>query len=260
MTVLTIEAVELIKELAEGREADCKHCEDPDYTAEQRTHDTALARRVANAVYRATRLMLVPVFTIDELEAKARAKAIDDLRYMDVQFEGWANYVLEEWKKKLAAFGFDDAEIEFSGFASQGDGASFTCSSIDVLKWIKAVKREGDFPKTFAQLTPDQKIDVDASVHRSDASRYVHERTVHVSLELSPCDEDPDQDENDAILDALSDHVRALSKEMYRALENEHDGFTTDENVVESIRANDLLFAANGGQAVATGHLEEEKE
>ena len=40
----------------------------------------------------------------------------------------WYECVIEDWKAKLKRKGFHEAEIVFSGFGSQGDGASFTAT------------------------------------------------------------------------------------------------------------------------------------
>ena len=47
----------------------------------------------------------------------------------------WYSDVLDIWKDALAQIGFEDAEISFSGFWSQGDGASFT-ATVDLDKLI----------------------------------------------------------------------------------------------------------------------------
>lgn len=47
----------------------------------------------------------------------------------------WWDCTVETWKNALAEIGFLDADIRFSGFWSQGDGASFT-ASIDAEKII----------------------------------------------------------------------------------------------------------------------------
>jgi len=38
----------------------------------------------------------------------------------------WWDHTYDTWKSALAQIGFDNADISFSGFWSQGDGASFT--------------------------------------------------------------------------------------------------------------------------------------
>ena len=82
------------------------------------------------------------VYTFAELKAKqAKGKATAEAVERAAQWlrEGqtdhdWYDYTYEMWKSALAQVGFDNADISFSGFWSQGDGASFTASvDLDVL-------------------------------------------------------------------------------------------------------------------------------
>src|SRR5258708_6719855 len=76
------------------------------------------------------------VYTFRELlvlrkEGKTTEKAVHKAK--DWLIEGqtdhdWWRYLHELWKKALDQIGFEHAEIAFSGFWSQGDGASFTAS------------------------------------------------------------------------------------------------------------------------------------
>src|ERR1051326_2894350 len=49
----------------------------------------------------------------------------------------WWDGIYDMWKEALEQIGFEDAEINFSGFCCQGDGASFTCKNVNVNKLIK---------------------------------------------------------------------------------------------------------------------------
>jgi len=49
----------------------------------------------------------------------------------------WSESVIAEWKWLLKNKGFDGVKIAFSGFSSQGDGASFTAESFDLARYIK---------------------------------------------------------------------------------------------------------------------------
>jgi hypothetical protein len=61
----------------------------------------------------------------DELTDKQKAKVLDNLRYINVNYD-WYEYTIEEFEAKLKKLGFYDIKTEFSGFWSQGDGACFT--------------------------------------------------------------------------------------------------------------------------------------
>lgn len=57
----------------------------------------------------------------------------------------WYEPLIEDAVNELAENGFEDAEIAFTGFWSQGDGASFTCKRIDVPLFLKKNRPCMDF-------------------------------------------------------------------------------------------------------------------
>jgi hypothetical protein len=67
----------------------------------------------------------------DELEDSAKETARDRVREMEAEDSNWHDFIIEDWQQRLENKGFNDPEIQYSGFWSQGDGASFTCKSID---------------------------------------------------------------------------------------------------------------------------------
>lgn len=74
------------------------------------------------------------VFTFGELlklekRKKVTSAAVEKARtwlWEGATDHGWYDYTFEEWGKALASVGFDNAEINFTGFWCQGDGACFT--------------------------------------------------------------------------------------------------------------------------------------
>jgi hypothetical protein len=75
---------------------------------------------------------------ISEIEDKSLVQTIlDKHRDYNVQDEYWYEGTIEWCKTYLEAMGFNNPEVNFSGFSSQGDGASFTCKSIDFKKYIE---------------------------------------------------------------------------------------------------------------------------
>ena len=72
-----------------------------------------------------------------ELPENIQKKVLEEYRDWTTDHDWW-DYIYENWIEKLGGLGFNDVEISFSGFWSQGDGASFTAKSIDVAKYIRA--------------------------------------------------------------------------------------------------------------------------
>jgi hypothetical protein len=85
------------------------------------------------------------VYTFRELieasedpESNVSSRAVDRAR--DWLSEGaamfdWYEFSIDDWTTALEQVGFTDAKINFSGFWSQGDGASFT-SGLDIEKLL----------------------------------------------------------------------------------------------------------------------------
>lgn len=65
----------------------------------------------------------------------------------------WWDGVYDNWTEALRSIGFDDVEISFSGFWSQGDGASFVSKSIDTAKLLRFLGTD------FEPLREDEHID-----------------------------------------------------------------------------------------------------
>ncbi len=89
--------------------------------------------------------------TFDQLSDSAK----DDYRWKFDQrhndTEWWSEPVILEWKWLLEKKGFTDVEINFSGFSSQGDGASFTGHLSDAKTYLI-----GPDPLTFPENEREQ--------------------------------------------------------------------------------------------------------
>ena len=68
------------------------------------------------------------------LSPKAKERARDNHREGNLDYEWW-DHIYEEWITELEEMGWRNPEINFSGFSSQGDGASFTADGLDFRKW-----------------------------------------------------------------------------------------------------------------------------
>lgn len=201
-------------------------------------------------------LLVVPLFTIDKLSDSARAKVIEVNRYNLAQFDGWDEFILDRWKEKLAALGFEDVEILYSGFASQGDGASFTTREIDISKYIRATHQDKEhFPRLLVQLEANL-IDNECAVTRVNF-HHNHENSVIAVVEFLPGADDPCSEEMANLELEMADRVKSLCKKMYRELEQEHDGLVADASVLEELRQTEVLFTAAGEQVIKTGTMED---
>jgi len=80
-----------------------------------------------------------------EIKADYLEKARWKLFEFATEDDFWYESSYEEWTTALKQIGFPEAKIRFSGFSSQGDGASFTCDHVDhdVLIKFMSHPREG---------------------------------------------------------------------------------------------------------------------
>ena len=202
------------------------------------------------------------VFHFEELAdaAKENARAW----YRDGGFDyDWYDTVYEDFQRIAEILGVrfktrpvrlygggtrQEPRIFFSGFWSQGDGASFEChyayrnsAGAEIRSYapqdatlhgiadtLQAVQR-----RNFYQLRAE-------ASHRS---HYYHEYCMAISVERdSPTYQDMTLDAEDIVAEALRD----LARWLYRQLEREYDYLTSDDVVDEAITANGYTFTESG--------------
>jgi hypothetical protein len=188
--------------------------------------------------------------------AKQR-KLIEKHRYWNVEHINWWDCTYDDFVEYAAKRGFDTMpkSISFSGFWSQGDGASFT-GLIDVPKFIIHHELGAAYPWIMKLFEHGGCIY--AKVERI-SHRYAHENTCQVDLS--------DFDGFTAVIDAKGDDTRFavleqwdaqlqsdidqlmkdlestridLCQHLYEQLEAEYDYLTSDDAVWEAIEANEL--------------------
>ena len=128
------------------------------------------------------------VYSFSELNTEAQRVALAELREQEVTTpDCWYEHTIEDFKNTLESVGFYDVEVSFSGFCSQGDGASFTGRySYEKGALLKVKKEYPCFPELHALALELQDIsrrhfysltfDLTRNNHR-----YCHENTVGIS-------------------------------------------------------------------------------
>lgn len=200
-------------------------------------------------------------YSIQELSPGARKiviEAIQNSRSFTEQ-EVDLDWVIENETEDLMTLGLDNVEISFSGFWSQGDGASFTARVNDIPTFIKTIGIEEEIlPKVLAAFEEVYEM----SIVRID-SRYVHENTVRFEIEEMDDTElvilsgfgfgDITVDLNDTLeeigLEAkASSWVKSKCKEIYRTLEKAYYEEFSDEAAEEWADLMDLRFDEEGNE------------
>jgi uncharacterized protein YfbU (UPF0304 family) len=172
-------------------------------------------------------------------------------RTINVDHNDWYEFVYESFKERMEKQGITADEMSFSGFWSQGDGASFT-GCINPLRFLRK-----HFPKDYPMLR--KVVGLGGRVHLAwkHSGRYYHEYSNTFDLDVDRvgnCIETPTdfheqvvasydnmlQEELSTFEDDAIPIIRGYMRELYRELEKEYDYLTSDEVVSETIIANEL--------------------
>lgn len=175
---------------------------------------------------------------------------IDEHRYIDVQDSWWYEPVIEHFveEQRDQGLNINPKDIQFSGFCSQGDGASFTGGVVPCLSdWITRHSDPALYPFTTLMMAHDE-VSWYFKLERT-GTHYHHEYTVRGYLVI---EDDLDliydrehpmiephwetwiaqfHDEQDRLEEALTDHCRALMRDLYKQLNDEYDYLTSDDYI-----------------------------
>ena len=190
----------------------------------------------------------IPVFSWSELSDKVKDATRHE--YLEYAAGDWWDHVYNDFSLAAAKLGFDVShdEIAFSGFCSQGDGASFKgyweASKLDVDAVFDYAPNDKELHKIaygFAALVKEHGHGLQCHVSRMP-SRYSHDKTIwcHGSWQGCGGDLGPDTD------DLLTDYTQRLARWLYAQLEAEHDELLSDDRIAELCRDRGWEFYADG--------------
>lgn len=191
------------------------------------------------------------VYSLDELSEEARKKAIEDYRQgssesMNLDCE------TSEMKRLLKMFGFNDVKLYYSGFWSQGDGASFVGGYRHVAGGLKAVKEEftgtwfKDVIEYLELLEAINKKCFYSLLYRIDSrGNYCHANTMNIHY----IDDYRGNRDFSKYEDELLEYVRGIANTFYRMLEKAYDGYLSDESLIQDIEDNEYEFYEDGEMA-----------
>jgi hypothetical protein len=200
-------------------------------------------------------------YTISELSSEAKQTAIEGIKNRD-SFQDRdidLDWVIENETEDLEALGLENVEISFTGFWSQGDGASFTARVNDIPNFIKTIGVTDDIlPKVLAAFEEVYEMRIVRT-----SSRYSHENTV--SFEIEEMDDtelilmsgfgigDITVDLNETLEeigleDKASEWVKTKSREIYRKLEKAYNEEFSDETAEEWADSMGIEFDEEGNE------------
>ena len=185
----------------------------------------------------------VTYYSFDELSEQVQQRAIDKVREWDDLFSAEEEFIIQDFQERHPHI--HNMDIRYSGFCSQGDGASFT--GYISTEWVIDNLLSDDL-KTIVR-------DLDYRFERHSI-RYCHENTVSTQIEdvwwadhIEENDrlrESMAEQHYDKIEDAIEEYRVSLCHSLYRELEQAYEQCHSDENIIELIKANDYLFDIDG--------------
>jgi hypothetical protein len=178
-----------------------------------------------------------------------RQDLVERYRHINIEHHNWWDYTYEDFASEMREnYGVNVKNINFSGFWSQGDGASFETEYMDVWEVLGRLGRQDKYP---AWGLGEHSFQV--TRYRS---LYCHSNTMQGSVDMR-CD--CGDEARDVVYAAVADEYCAIrsrqvadvekelldffrdkADELYRQLEEEYEYLTSDEAVWETIEANGL--------------------
>lgn len=189
----------------------------------------------------------INTYTFSELSEKAKDKARQCYHNAYMSDEHWHEFIIDAAKEVGKILGFDIDKVYFSGFSSQGDGASWA-GGYEYVKGAPAAVasytgNDAELIRIAHGLQDIQRrhfYKLVASVSR--AGHYCHSHTMRTDVE--DCT-DPHRDVSDAEKDLL-ELFRDFADWIYKNLREEYEFMTSDPVIEEAFDANSVAFDADG--------------
>lgn len=192
-----------------------------------------------------------PGMSTKRLAIKAYDRANDWLIQAAME-QNWVEETIEQWVGILRARGFDDAEVSYSGFWSQGDGASFT-ANVNVNRYLDFNALQAAVP-FLSDAIYHGYADVIGQIVRV-TNQYSHSRTVRPDMDLrffnvpggmSKEWEDTVEEQYSELVAHIGEVVVGLSDGIYSDLKSNYDHLTSEDALMEMAEANGYTFDESG--------------
>jgi hypothetical protein len=192
----------------------------------------------------------VNVYSFAELDPKAQAKVLDKFReWASGDFDG--SYTLDYYKtEKATERCFEIKDIFWSGFGSQGDGASWK-GAVKVIPWLE--KNQPDNPllkyrEAFEEYCTEIRIGQEGHYYHSN-TMFLPEDDLGSVLDFIFEREGATEKAELLIKDlraAILKDAKDFAWEIYNNLQEEYEYQTSDECIKENIELNEREFFADG--------------
>lgn len=188
--------------------------------------------------------------SFDELDATQKAQAIDVMRNIESQDATpyWGKEMTEQLKETLwNEYGVYNADIQWQGFCSQGDGASISTDyNIMIETFLRKCKVWSKFRSLHNHIKNDEIVmKVERTGHMYSHSNMVRGSvSFHWGVDYTPTQEAASEE----LEQYLTDKIRELSDKLYSDLSDENDYHNSDEALTDLINANDYHFEVLDGE------------
>lgn len=174
-------------------------------------------------------------------DQKAKAIAFMTKREYESGDNSFADGIDSVYIEELEKHGFSGIKSSWSGFSSQGDGASFTADSIDVEKFLR---EKGIWSQYRVLHNAIKSGELTMNVISTD-NRYSHQYTVKGNVINYWPDTVKQETKAEELEVLVTEYIRELSSKFYRDLESAYDQSVSDEGIKDMIEANDYEFKFN---------------
>lgn len=191
------------------------------------------------------------VYKFDELSEYAKERAIEKNREINVEYWEWYDSVYDTFKEKYSDL-FEITNIYFRGFWSQGDGAMFEYDGITD-KLIDEFIAQLKFSPLRKKIVKDL---VYFSGSGEQYGRYSHEHSCKHSINVEHNYQvswgrypniDSLLDDLQIMFEAfIEERYIELAQELYSMLQSEYEWLTSDEEISETLIANEYEFNETG--------------
>lgn len=209
----------------------------------------------------------INLYTFNELSKEAQSKVLDENREFNTTGD-WYSDQQDAQKEILNTKGFENVEIYFSGFSSQGDGACFeaTMDNDGMRKFMQEYDLTQKFEQVYKAIQRIDQFGIFVNIKIKHSGRYYHE----YMTDLTDYTEMQDNGELkgtlakewEQLITLIDDRVYGhtdktknngagilidLNRQIYKELQEEYDARTSDEELTEFFTANDhYTFTIDG--------------
>jgi len=178
----------------------------------------------------------ITVYTIDELDEEVKNDIIEKNRYYLVEF-GWWDGCLDEFENLLNDYGMEILDDNNFSFDLQRKSLTISLYVNNCRKLFEKVLSPETKNKFFYEcLKREENPYVDVSInHNMKADVYIEWK-----------EEEFDENLIDEIESEINKFLQKLKRTFMEILEDEYEYITSDEAILDTIRANEWLFTKDG--------------